>query len=260
MEQTTQLIQSLPQAIQNFQSKLKGIDFINQIISQMPDGQQMLAGGGKLLGRIATFFSTTLGALVNTIVILFVGLYVVINPQLYKSSIIHLLPKNKRARGEEVLSQLGQVLRWWLVGRLASMILVGILTTIGLFIIGEPLAIILGLIAGLLSFIPFLGPILSALPAILIGLARSPMMAVWVIVVYTVVQLIESNLLTPLIQKRTVMLPPAFLLAAQFLFGVMMGFFGVLLATPLAVTATALIQMLYVQDVLKDPVKILGEH
>ena len=196
----------------------------------------------------------------NTVIILFLGVYLAFDPGSYTRALVFLLPAERRQRGEEILGKIGHGLRWWLVGRFSSMTVVGVLTAVGLLIIGEPLALVLGLIAGLLSFIPFLGPVLSALPAILIGLSRSLSMAGWVILVYLVVQFFESNLITPLIQKRAVMLPPAFLVSAQFILGVLLGFFGILLATPLTVLLTIIFQMLYVEGMLGDKVQILGQH
>lgn len=155
---------------------------------------------------------------------------------------------------------LGHALSWWLVGRFASMAAVGVLTTLALSAIDMPLALVLGVIAGLFSFVPYIGPISSAVPAILIGLTESPWMAVYVVVIYAVIQFLEGNFITPLIQRRAVSLAPAVLLFSQFAMAVFYGLFGVLLATPLAIVLIVLVQMLYVQDVVKDPIKVLGEH
>jgi predicted PurR-regulated permease PerM len=137
---------------------------------------------------------------------------------------------------------------------------VGVLTTLALGLIDMPLALVLGVIAGLFTFVPFIGPISSVIPAMLIGLMESPLMALYALIIYSVVQFIEGNFLTPLIQKRIIAMPPALLLSAQFFMGVFYGLFGLLLATPLAVTGTVLVQMLYVQDYLKDSVRVLGQH
>ena len=215
---------------------------------------------GQVLAGLTGVFSTAFGAAIDVLVILFIGLYLAVQPELYIRGLLHLIPRAGRRRGEEILAALAHALRWWLVGRFTSMTLVGVLTIIGLELIDLPLALVLGVIAGLFSFVPYVGPIASVVPALLIGLTISPVMPVYVLLVYSLVQFTEGNFLTPLIQKYAVSLPPAALLSAQFAMGVFYGLFGVLLATPTAVVVIVLVQMLYVQDVLKYPVRILGEH
>ncbi len=132
------------------------------------------------------------------------------------------------------------------------MTVVGILTWAGLMILGIPLAFTLAVIAGLLSFVPNIGPILSALPAVLVGLSVSPIMAVYVIGVYVLVQTVESYLITPFIQQRAVAMPPALLLIVQLIMGVWVGVIGIFLATPLTVALMVAVRMLYIEDVLGD--------
>lgn len=158
-----------------------------------------------------------------------------------------------------MLDATGHALRLWLVGRGLSMLVVGILTAIGLWIVDVPLVLALAVIAALFSFVPFLGPIASAVPAVLVGLVQSPAQALNVALVYGVVQLLESNIITPLVQVRAVSLLPAIMLSGQVIMGVLFGLIGLLLATPLLVTLIVPIQMLYVQDVLKARVTPLGQ-
>jgi predicted PurR-regulated permease PerM len=254
-----QLAERLPRAVEQ----------LNAIVSKQPWGRLVADLGvldglkpssGQVLAGVTGVFSTAFGATVNVFVILLIGLYLAIQPELYVRGLLHLIPKAGRQRGKEILDALGHALRWWLVGRFASMTLVGVLITIGLELIGLPLALVLGVIAGLLSFVPYVGPIVSVVPALLIGLTISPVMPVYALVVYVVVLFIEGNFLTPMIQKYAVSLPPAVLLCAQFTMGLFYGLFGILLATPMAVVVIVLIQMLYVQGVLNYPVRVLGEH
>ena len=151
-----------------------------------------------------------------------------------------------------MIGGIGETLRWWLIGKVGSMIFIGILTWIGLSIIGVPLALTLGLIAGLLSFIPNFGPIISALPAILLAFIDSPITAVYVLILYVGVQLVESNLVTPIIERETVELPPALTIIFQLALSVMIGGLGLVLATPLLAVIMVLVQMVYIQDVLGD--------
>ena len=141
---------------------------------------------------------------------------------------------------------------WWLIGKIGSMIVIALLTWIGLSIIGVPLALTLGLIAGLLSFIPNFGPILSAIPAILLAFVDNPVTALYVIGLFIGVQLIESNLVTPWIERQTVELPPALTITAQLILTVLIGGLGLVLATPILAVLMVLIQMIYIQDILGD--------
>jgi hypothetical protein len=213
----------------------------------------------QIMSAVTAVFSTVMQSGINLFVTLFIGFYMAISPDTYLQGFTHLIPKSKRERGCEILSALGHALRWWLVGRFASMAIVGVLTTIALQLINMPLALVLGVIAGLFTFVPYIGPIMSAVPAVLVALLESPVMALYVIVIYFVVQFIEGNFITPLLMERAVSLPPAVLLLAQFSMGIFYGLFGVLLATPLTIVLIIMIQMLYVQDVNRDRVKILGE-
>jgi predicted PurR-regulated permease PerM len=132
------------------------------------------------------------------------------------------------------------------------MVFIGLLTWLGLYILGVPLSLTLGLLAGLLSFIPNFGPIISALPAILLAFIESPMKAVYVLILFVIVQIIESNIVTPLIERETVELPPALTIIFQLVLAVLIGGLGLVLATPLLAVIMVLIQMVYIEDILGD--------
>jgi predicted PurR-regulated permease PerM len=131
------------------------------------------------------------------------------------------------------------------------MAIIGVLTTAGLWILGIPLALALGIIAALFTFIPNIGPLLSAIPALLLGLMDSPQQALYIGALYVGIQTVESYMITPLIQKKTISLPPALTLSSQVLLGVIFGGLGVALATPMTAVALAATRMLYVNDALK---------
>jgi predicted PurR-regulated permease PerM len=149
-------------------------------------------------------------------------------------------------------------LRRWLLGRFLLMISNGIITSVGLWIMGIPLALTLGIIAGLLNFIPNLGPIIASIPAILIALLQSPADALKVAIFYLAVQAVDGYLFTPLVQKWTVSLPPAITILSQVLLGILTGTLGVLLATPLAATAVVVIKVTYLHYYLREKVEIAG--
>ena len=130
---------------------------------------------------------------------------------------------------------------------------VGVTSTIGLWLLGVTSALALGMLAGLLTFVPYLGPLIAAVVAILVGLADGTATAVWVALLYLGIQLTEG-MLEPLVQQRAVYLPPVLLLVSQLALGVLVGFVGIVLATPLAAALMVMVQMLYVEDVLQDSI------
>ena len=260
-DQLGELTDRIPSALESLQEQLRQSPWGERLLANTPDPQELMSSSNtNILGNIAGAFSTVLGGLANVLIILVIGLYLAVDPPLYTHSIRHLVPPARRERAHEVMHAIGRAMRRWLTGRIASMTVVGVLTTIGLWILGVPLAPTLGLIAALLSFVPNLGPILSVVPALLVALMESTQLALYLIVLYIAVQTVESYLITPLIQQRAVSIPPALLLTVQILMGVLFGVLGLLLATPLAVVTIVMVQMLYVEDVLGDDVKVMGEH
>jgi predicted PurR-regulated permease PerM len=170
-----------------------------------------------------------------------------------------LVPAGKRSLIGEAMMDSERALRLWLKGQLIAMIIVGVLTGVGLWLLGVPSAMVLGLLAGLLEFIPFAGPIISAIPAILIALAAGPDLALWVALLYVAVQQLEGALVQPLVQQYAVELPGVVLLFALIAFGTVFGAIGVILAAPLAVVTYVLVKRLYVQEALDTPTPIPGE-
>jgi predicted PurR-regulated permease PerM len=196
--------------------------------------------------------STALGGFGSLVVILFVGLFAAFEPALYRRGLLRLLPPGRRARAGEILSLMAHTLRMWMLGKMASMALVGIATWVGLALLGIPLAVVLSLLAAVLAFIPNLGPILSVIPAILLALLQGSTTALWVAGLYVGIQAVESYILTPLLQKNLVSLPPAVTLIAQVIMGTLAGGLGVIVATPLTAAALVLIKEAYVRDLLGD--------
>lgn len=260
-DQLGNLTQRLPASIQELRASVSQYPLGKTMLSQVPQGSQSLSelAPSNLLGRITGVFSTALSMLTNVLVVIVVGLFLAINPPIYINGVTHLFPKEKREQVRAVFAAEERGLRWWLVGRLASMLVVGVLTGLGLWLVGMPLVFALGLIAGLLSFVPYVGPIVSAIPGLLVALTTSGVSVWTVALVYVGVQLLESNAITPLIQQRAVSLPPALLVVVQLLGGLLAGLLGVLVATPLTVAIIILVQTVYVEGVLDDRVTVMGE-
>lgn len=258
LQQTEHLVEELPDSLNRITREVGYQSWAKEMLPDSPE--QFLPPPMEIVGRITGVFSMTFGVVTGTVFAVIVSIYLAADPDPYIRGITALTPAHRSARAREIMSELGRALRWWLVGRFISMVAVAVMTVIGLWLIGLPAALALGLLAGLLAFVPFVGPVVSIVPALLIALTQGVAPALWVIVLYAGVQFLEGNFVTPLVQERTVALPPAMLLTAQLIGGILFGLIGVLLATPLAVAVIVLVQTLYVEDVLGRRVCLLGEH
>ncbi len=260
VDQAVQLADRLPNALRRLQTMIQQHEWSRRLLAEAPALRELIPASTDVIGGITNVFSQTLGAITRVLIVLLIGVYGAVNPQGYVQSIVMLVPKTDRSRAREVMHALGRVLRWWLVGRFVSMAIVGALTTTGLWIIGVPSPLALGLIAAVLEFVPYIGPLLAAGPALLVALMLSAEKLAYVALLYGIVQFLESYFINPLVQERAVSILPAALITAQVIMGVLAGPTGIALATPLAVSTIVLIQMLYIEDVLGDSVRILGEH
>ena len=215
--------------------------------------------GRDVIGRLASFSATFVGGLADFLVVVVTGIFLALDPALYRRGLVKLFPHSQQERVDEVLGASGNALALWLKGQVIAMTLVGALVALGLWLIGMPSPLALGLIAGLCEFIPFLGAFLGAMPAIVIAMTQGGSTVLWTIVVFVVVQQIESNLIAPLVQRRTVELPPALSLMAVLAFGVLLGPLGLVLAVPLTVVAYVLVKKLYVRETLGEETSVPGE-
>jgi predicted PurR-regulated permease PerM len=250
VNQSWQLTQQLPKVVEKVRERLRQTDYGKQLAeateTPTPEAStQVLGKGLRLVG-------TTFAAFGSFVVVLFLGIFLAWQPSAYKSGFVRLFPERRRKRIREVLNAVGYMLQRWLVGQMILMTIVGVLTWIGLHLLGVPFALPLALFAGFAEFVPYIGPIVGGVPAVLVALAEGPELAVWVAGLYVAIQSVESYLLTPLIQQRAVYLPPALLLFSQVILGVTAGPLGVIVATPLAAAGMVAVRKLYVEDVLGD--------
>ena len=218
---------------------------------------QQLAGVGR---HFFSVFSSTVTVLGGLIILLFVAIFVAVDPDLYHRGLMHLFPHRARRRAGEVLSATATTLRRWLLMQMVAMLVIGTLTTVVLLLLGVKGAIALGIIAGLLEFIPYVGPILSAVPAIAMALVDGPEKAIYVALAYTAIQQLEGVVLQPLLMKEGLELPPVLTILGQALFSLVFGFLGLLLAVPLLATVMVPVKLLYVRDVVGDEVSLPGEE
>ena len=255
--QADELRRSLPESLRQAESWLARYEWGRAALGQLPPADQLMSDHADLFSRVTGVFSTTLSTLTRLVIILFVGIYFAADPSTYTRGLVKLFPRDHRPRVREVVDAFGDTLWWWLVGKLIAMVIVGLLTWLGLSLFGVPLALTLGILAALLDFIPNIGPIIAGVPAVLLALMISPTTALYVFIFYVVIQSLESYVLTPVLQMKTVKLPPALTIVAQVLLGVLAGGIGLILATPLAAAIFVMVKMLYVEDTLGDEVKAI---
>ncbi|MCK5908497.1 MAG: AI-2E family transporter [Caulobacter sp.] len=219
-----------------------------------------LAGGVQgVAGRVGGYALNAFSALTNTALVLVAGVYLALKPAAAREGLLLLVPESRTSTMRAVLDTAGRALRLWLLGTFADMAVVAVMTGAGTALIGLPSPVALGILAGVASFVPIVGPIVSVVPALLIAVQESPSMVLWTVLVYVAVQQIESNLIFPFIQRRAVDLPPVLSLFGVLAFGVLLGPLGVVLATPLLVVGLVFLKRLYVRESLGKAVKIPGE-
>jgi predicted PurR-regulated permease PerM len=224
-----------------------------------PDGERIeLPGLGQVLQSVGGLLATTIRTGALLMVSLMVMLFLTFDPEMYQRGLLWLVPARHEAKARKTMQRLGTAMRWWLLGRLTSMAAIGVLTSTGLWLIGMPAPIALGTLAGILSFVPNFGPIVSALPGLLLAVVHGPWMLLGALAVYVVAQLIESNVIEPLVELYAVAVPPGLLIITQVIFAVLTGVWGMIVATPLLVVVIVLIQQLYIRGQLNKPIEVTG--
>ena len=254
-EQFDVLTKTLPQSIDKLQAWVARMGFTNEL----QNWRSAISSGNGILSTVSSFASSAANALANILIVIFGGIFLAAEPKFYRTGMIKLIPADKRANVAEAMLESERALRLWLKGQLIAMVVIGAMTATALWLLGVESWLVLGILAGLLEFIPFAGPIIAAVPAVLIALAQSTDLALWVIAAYVLVQHAEAYLIQPLIQRYAVDLPAVILLFSLLAFGVLFGTIGVVLAAPLAVVSYVLVKRLYVIDTLETDTPIPGE-
>lgn len=242
-QQSVELMETLPSTVESAKEKVSQSEVGQKIIEKMSSQKSM----EKAQGLAGKFFSTTFGVFGDVYVILFIGIFFTISPTPYVEGMMALVPPKGRKKARDVLNKVADHLKGWLKGILFAMFVVFVLTAIGLGIMGMKLWLVLALLAGLISFIPNFGPLIALVPAVLVALMEGPQMALMVAGLYLLVQVVETNFITPLIQQKLIDLPPALIILTQVVMGVLSGGWGLVLATPLTVIVIVVIQELYVK-------------
>jgi predicted PurR-regulated permease PerM len=256
IQQARQLYKGLADTAADAREWIEQFAWGERLIEQAAEGgavHQQVQPALQVLGSITAVVA-------GAIVVVVIGLYLAASPDHYKNGLVYLVPPRHRHRAHEVLEALGKALRGWLLAQFVSMAVIGTLVAIGLWFFGIEMWLILGVIAGLLTFVPNLGPIIAGVPPTLIALNQSPTVALGVVAYFTAVQMLEGYVVTPMVQDRMIHLPPAGILAAQVLMAYSLGLLGVAMAAPLLAASMVVIQMLYIRGTLEDrSVEVTGQ-
>lgn len=244
MSELSQLSTKLPEAVRAVEEWLGiGTGTIEEFVA----GQARDAMDAGVLFRGLSGVTAIAGAVATGLVVALAGgVFLALDPVGYREGALQLVPARARSRAADTLDGVGRALRAWLLGQLATMAVVGFATGLGLWALGVSTPIALGVIAGLLEFVPYVGPVASAVPAVAVGFLDGAGTAVWVVVLFTAIQQIEGAVLMPLIQREAANLPPPVTIFAVTGFGMLFGVIGIVLATPLAVVAYVLVKRLWI--------------
>jgi len=251
-EQARQFAEAVPRVLQRLAATAEGLpgsDWLRQQVS--PEAMQPAAQTAASMAWAGV--SGTLGALGNLVLGVLLGLYIASDPALYRRGALALLSPGLRPRGEATLNAMAHQLRGWLLGQMCGMVFLGAVVFAGLWALGIPLAALLAVLTGLFNFIPYVGPVLGAVPAVLIAASHDTSTVLWVVALFVAAQTVESYVVTPMVQQQAADVPPALLLGSQVLFGSGLGFMGLLLAAPITAAAMAAIRVSYVEGWVEDP-------
>ncbi len=255
--QVAEMNETIPKSIENLKQSFTKTTLGQNLFDQIPDHpEDLIKDKGKAFSTVLGSFLSVVGAFANFFIIIVIGIFIAANPVKYRNGFIRLFPVDFRERLSEVMDKIHHTLSLWMMAKLISMSIVGILTAIGLKIIGIPLPYALALIAALLCFIPNIGPYLGLVPAVLIAFLEGPEKALFVIILYTIVQLVETYMITPFVEKKMISLLPALTILWMILIGLLTGVLGLILATPILVVLIVIIQELYVKDYLEKNLEV----
>ena len=260
--QATQLVETFPTLLESAQQivlrvqRVFGLDTSFRLDPQrLGDTARNFLSGGTLT-TVASLGASVANVLSFGVVILIATVYTVARPAPLVNGFVALFPAGRRQRVREVLAEMYGAVQRWFLGQLASMTIIGLLFTVAMIVIGIPFALLLGIFAGFISFVPYIGPLISVIPPVLLALTGDPIDALWVLLAYAVIQAIEGNLVQPIVMSRAISLHPAVLVFALLIMGTLFGFVGVFLAVPLVAVLHVLLRELWIEhmnEVGTDP-------
>jgi predicted PurR-regulated permease PerM len=250
----TDVVQRADSAVTQINKQLQGSP-TGKLIMQHVQG----AGGFSLTSVLSSVFSISVRFLEAAVVTVIGAFYLAAQPQLYRSGLARLFPRRLRKEANETFDDIALALRLWLIADVIQMVLIGSLSTIAVWLIGLPSPLALGVIAGLAEFIPYVGPILAAIPALLVATTQGSNAVVWTLIAYILIHQLEGNLIAPLIQRQLIFIPPAVMLLAIVTILFVFGGFSVIFAGPIAVIIFVAINKIYVRDSLGEEAALPGE-
>ncbi|HEU5365025.1 MAG TPA: AI-2E family transporter [Hanamia sp.] len=240
--QISELSQTLPATIQS----------VKEYIGSSAIGRNLLkefnttGDSTKTLDILNRFFSSSFGVLSDLYIILLLAIFFISAPSIYKEGMVKLLPDKAKEKGAKIILRINTLLKGWLKVQLIGMLFIGIATAIALMIIGIPMILTLAFIAAIFNFIPNFGMLLALIPAVLIGLTHGLGTAVIIVCVYTFIQFLQNAIQQPLVQTKMINIPPALSITSQIALGLLVGFWGILLATPVLIILIVLVEELYI--------------
>ncbi len=213
---------------------------------RLSDTARSFLSGGALT-TVASVGASVANVLSFGVVIFIATVYTVARPAPLVNGFVALFPAGERQKVRGVLNDMYGAVQRWFLGQLASMTIIGLLFTVAMFVIGIPFALLLGIFAGVISFVPYVGPVISVIPPVLLALTGDPFDAVWLLLAYAIIQAIEGNLVQPIVMSRAISLHPSVLVFALLIMGTLFGFIGVFLAVPLVAVLHVLLRELWIE-------------
>jgi predicted PurR-regulated permease PerM len=233
-----------------------GQNSIVNAVQESPIGKLLAShvqNSGEFVSKLPHLFTVSAGFLAGVVVMVIGGVFLAAQPDIYKSGLVQLFPPRQRPRVEETVQDVTNAIRLWLLGQLLQMAIIGLMSTLAVWVIGLPSPLALGVIAAIAEFVPYLGPIVAAVPAVLVAATQGLHSVIWTLIAYLVIHQAEGHLVMPFIQRHMLFIPPAVILLAIAAIGSLFGSLAITLASPLAVVLFVLVKNLYVRDTLNAP-------
>lgn len=254
----SQLADRLPKTIHALLEKAQQSAIFQRLNGVLPDLREMVPSSSKAFSGMRTFFASTFDTIAGFFLLLFIAIFLASNPSAYKNFLLGLIPPGRREDGRLILGRVIGTLKFWLLGQFISMCIIGLLVGVSFAICGLPLSASLGVLAGIGEFVPFVGPFVAVVPAMLLALSQSGQLFLIVLLVYLAIQFIEGHFVMPLVQRQTVDLPPVLTLLAVFFLGNAFGLLGMFVAAPLTAVALVLIEEIYIHRYLGEKRSLLN--
>jgi len=250
--QLSDVMSRVEQAQGQIRTTLQGTDFGRFLLSHISEGSTSIAS------IVSQFFKVGVSVIAGALVLVFSAIYLAAQPQLYRYGVVLLFPQHLHGQTRTTLDDVARALRLWLIGQLIQMAIIGMLSFIAVWLIGLPSPVALGFIAAVTEFVPYIGPVIAAIPAILVAFTQSPMTALWTVLAYIVIHQLEGHLVTPLLQRWFVTIPPALMLLGIATIALVFGPVGIIFAGPMVAVAFVLVKKLWVRDTMHERTEMPG--